>query len=91
MVKTHNSKIFCKQTKPVSNLLVRCFNILVCLHVHFQLTACVECLGTLRQSTHPALRTLVQAQMRVQIVYCSKPPVAIILSALEGRGANHHQ
>lgn len=50
-----------RPTIQLSHSLIRCLNILVCLHVHFQLTASVESLGALWQSTHPALGTLVQA------------------------------
>lgn len=78
----HFTKQLCRTTIQVSHSLVRGLHILVCLHVYFQLPACVECLGALRQSAHPALRTLVQAQMCVQVVYRSKSPIAILLSAL---------
>lgn len=57
--------------------LVRSFDILVSLHVDFQLATSVKGQGTLGQGAHPTLWSLVQPQVSVQVVDGSEPAMAV--------------
>lgn len=63
--------------------LVRSFDILVSLHVDFQLATSVERQGTLGQGAHPTLWSLVQPQVSVQVVDGSESAMAVAFRTLK--------
>lgn len=66
-----------------SDSLVWGFDILVSLHVDFQLATSVERQGTLGQGAHPTLWSLVQPQVSVQVVDGSEPTMAVAFGTLQ--------